>query len=56
MAVYTCGKCLFCFERKGEVEACPDCAHLFVREANEDEIAEYLQNHEMAELEFAERK
>jgi len=44
LAVYTCCKCLFCFERTGEVEECPDCAKKSIRYATEDEIAEYRQN------------
>ena len=42
MAVYICTKCLFCFERSGEVEICEECGHPNVRYATEKEIAEYL--------------
>ncbi len=41
MAVYVCGKCNFRFERVGEVKACEDCGHIYVRLANKQETAEY---------------
>lgn len=41
MAIYVCGKCLFCFERKGDVDVCPDCGLMFVRDATDDEILEH---------------
>lgn len=44
LAIYVCGKCRFCFERKGSVEACPDCGHTFILDADEDEILEYRRN------------
>lgn len=44
MAIYVCGKCRFCFERKGSIESCPDCAHTFILDATEDEILEYKRN------------
>ncbi|GHU79644.1 hypothetical protein FACS1894191_2910 [Clostridia bacterium] len=46
MAIYTCGKCLFTFERRGEVDSCPDCGHSNVRLATEEEITEYKRNRE----------
>jgi len=42
MAVYICYKCVFCFERSGDVEACPTCGRPSVRDATDDEAAEYL--------------
>lgn len=42
MAVYICCKCGFRFERKGDVQACPDCGHVNVREASEKESGDYL--------------
>jgi len=44
MAIYICGKCKFCFERKGEVSACEDCGHINVRLANAEETDEYERN------------
>jgi len=44
MSIYTCGKCLFCFERAGEVEICPDCAAANIRLATDEEAAEYERN------------
>lgn len=45
MAYYVCGKCHFCFERRGPVENCPDCGQIYIRDAEDDEIAEYVRNH-----------
>ena len=42
--VYYCGKCRFCFERKGEVSACEDCGSLNIRLANDAEAAEFRRN------------
>ena len=44
MAVYICGKCLFLFERTGEVQACPDCGRLNIRYASDEDASEYLKN------------
>lgn len=41
MAYYVCGKCRFCFERKGDVDACPNCGHAHIREADQDEIEKH---------------
>lgn len=46
MAVYICGKCLFCFERTGSIENCPDCGNMNVRYATDAEAAEYRHNRE----------
>ena len=43
MAVYIC-KCLFCFERSGEIESCEDCGSISVRLATDEEAAEYARN------------
>ncbi len=43
---FVCGKCHFCFERKGSVDACPDRGHTFIREAEAEEIAEYQKSRE----------
>ena len=49
--VYCCEnpKCLFMFERTGDVENCPDCASPRVRHAKADEEVEYLARKEQAE-------
>lgn len=44
MAVYICNQCLFCFERTDALDKCPDCGRMCVREADNDEVAEYLRN------------
>jgi hypothetical protein len=44
MAFYTCEKCLFSFERRGPVEACPDCGRENLRDATTEEIAELKNN------------
>jgi len=44
LAIYVCGRCRFCFERKGAVDACPDCGHTLILDATEDEILEYKRN------------
>ena len=42
-----CGKCLFAFERKGAVEACPDCEHMNVRFATDGEVSEFERNRDV---------
>ena len=42
MAIYVCSICLFKFERAGPVENCPVCARINVREADPQEIEEYI--------------
>lgn len=44
LAIYVCAKCLFCFERAGNIESCPDCASMSVRLADSEEEAEYRRN------------
>ena len=44
MVVYMCMKCQFCFERSGEVDLCPDCGAMNVRETTDKEAAEYRRN------------
>lgn len=44
MSIYTCSKCLFCFESASAVENCPDCGNLIVRYATNEEAAEYKRN------------
>ena len=44
MAVYTCGKCHFIFERSGPVDTCPNCGKAYVLEATAEEIAQYRIN------------
>ena len=39
-----CEKCRFVFESIRLLEHCPDCGHGPVREATDDEIAEYASN------------
>ncbi len=39
-----CEKCRFVFESVRLLERCPDCGHGPVREATEEEIAEYAAN------------
>jgi len=43
--IYTCNYCRFTFRRSGNIEECPDCGRLSVREATEKEKEEYLENH-----------
>jgi predicted nucleic acid-binding Zn-ribbon protein len=45
VAVYIC-KCLFCFERTGDISACPDCGSASIRYATDEETAEYRRNKE----------
>ena len=47
MAVYICSQCLFCFERKGPINNCPDCGKPGIRDATEKEAAEFRQNKAM---------
>jgi len=42
--IYTCNSCRFTFQRAGEVEECPDCGKLAVREATKKEKEEYRKN------------
>ena len=46
MAIYACTNknCKFIFERRGSVEACPDCGDSKIRQANGNETAEYKKN------------
>ena len=39
--VYVCENCRFTFERTGDTDACPDCGKPGIREASEEERAEY---------------
>jgi uncharacterized Zn finger protein (UPF0148 family) len=40
--IYTCGNCHFMFERTGEILSCPDCGRPDIRQASEEEQAEYI--------------
>jgi len=40
--IYVCNNCKFCFERRAEVDQCPDCGKFAVRTANEEEKLEYF--------------
>ena len=40
--VYICENCHFSFERVGEVENCPDCGKMAIREADEEETDKYI--------------
>ena len=44
--MYVCAKCKFAFERRGDVDACPDCGHPNVKHASDKEVEEYLRNRE----------
>ena len=44
--IYVCEKCHFTFERVGNIEQCPDCGKMNIRQAKEDEIKNY---HEIKE-------
>ncbi len=46
--IYCCNACRFLFERTGEVNQCPDCGKLHIREATEEEKKEF----EMLKNEF----
>ena len=46
MAIYICSKCRFCFERRGPVDACPNCGHKMVRGATKEEKLEYKRGQE----------
>lgn len=48
--VYTCARCLFTFERSGNVDLCPDCGSPNVCHATDDEVAEHKRNKEQSEL------
>ena len=41
MAIYTCGKCAFTFQRSGPVEACPNCENGYIRAASDEEAEKY---------------
>lgn len=41
--IYVCEKCHFTFERVGNIEQCPDCGKMSIRQATEEEIKKYLQ-------------
>lgn len=40
--IYVCEICKFLFERISEPEQCPDCGKYAIREATEEEKAEYV--------------
>jgi rRNA maturation endonuclease Nob1 len=42
--VYVCESCRFVFERTGDTDDCPDCGRPDIREASEEECAEYRKN------------
>lgn len=44
--IYTCNSCRFTFSRTGNVESCPDCGKLSIREATDKEKDEYKKNRE----------
>jgi uncharacterized Zn finger protein (UPF0148 family) len=44
MAFYTCGSCMFSFERRGAVSDCPHCGRETVREVTAEEVVEVLRN------------
>ena len=48
--IYTCNKCLFTFERVGEVITCPDCGKEAIREASDSEKEEFHRNLENREI------
>jgi rRNA maturation endonuclease Nob1 len=41
--IYICDKCLFIFERVGEVDSCPDCGGPDIREATETEKGKFVE-------------
>jgi len=41
--IYVCEKCRFIFERVGNIDQCPDCGNINIRQANEEETKKYLQ-------------
>ena len=41
--IYVCEKCHFTFERVGNIEQCPDCGKMNIRQAKEEEIKKYLE-------------
>ena len=45
--IYICNVCLFTFERTGNVETCPDCSKLNLREATVSEKDEFHKNNEI---------
>lgn len=42
--IYTCDKCLFTFERVGEVTTCPGCGKETIHEATDSEKADFRKN------------
>ena len=44
--IYACDACYFLFESDQPVRQCPDCGKFKVREATEQEIAEYRSRQE----------
>ncbi len=50
MAFYTCDACKFSFERKGPVDACPDCGRSNIREATIEEQAAVMRYRAEAQL------
>lgn len=49
MKYYICDACKFQFTRISEPERCPDCGKENVREANEEEIADFIKLQEEKE-------
>ena len=48
--IYACNKCRFLFESEKEPERCPDCGKFEIREATDEEIAEFeARQHEYSE-------
>ena len=41
--IYTCNICHFTFERIGEIDQCPDCGKKNIREANDEEKENYIE-------------
>lgn len=39
--IYKCSKCLYLFERIGEVDRCPDCGSVNFTEAGPNDLQEY---------------
>ena len=46
LSIYVCSKCQFAFERRGEIQNCPDCGSENIRAADENEINDYNKNRE----------
>jgi hypothetical protein len=47
---------MFCFERAGDADCCPDCASMNVRSSTEKEAEEYRRNRAEAERIYAQEK